>query len=94
MELNIDTQKIRETKKNIEQNINQLESLYEEMFDRLYKMPNTSSEWVGPSAIKYVNALKNEEKEYKLFILDLKSFSNYLENVADEYESLANTIRR
>lgn len=94
MDLNIDTHKIRETNSNIKVNISKIESLYREMFERLSNMPLKTGEWVGKSAINYVNALKNEEKEFLNYIEDLQSYSRYLDNVADDYELLARNIRR
>ena len=94
LELYVDTQKMKNCSSEIYDNINSLKKIYDEMFERIQKMPYKTREWIGPAAENYVIAIGREKTEFYAYLNDLKEYAEFLNDAANDYENMASKIRR
>ena len=77
----VDTSKIRECKANLDSYIENLNSIYDSLFENLESITKNNV-WVGDVAERYVNSVIRDKKEFYNYISDLREYSKYLDNVA------------
>lgn len=85
MKINIDTEKMRESAKDIMSLANELTVVLDDMFDKLSSVSKRNV-WVGESAEEYSNRVNIEKKDYINFSKVLYQYGKVLNDTANEYD--------
>ena len=93
-EVHIDTGIISEVDNDIIKVINGIETLLEEVFKLIEKMPTETGEWKGISAEKFVTLANADSKNYYLLKDNLSDLSAFLGKYCLEMNSVMNEVMR
>lgn len=85
MKIEIDTEKMRESAKDIMSLANELTVVLDDMFDKLSSVSKRSV-WIGDSAEEYSNRVNIEKKDYINFSKVLYQYGKVLNDTANEYD--------
>lgn len=85
MKIEIDTEKMRESAKDIMSLANELTVVLDDMFDKLSSVSQRSV-WIGDSAEEYSNRVNIEKNDYINFSKILYQYGKVLNDTANEYD--------
>lgn len=74
--------------------VEELKLTYNGLFERLSKVPETTREWVGPTATNYFETVSKEKKIYMEYANELYKYGKFLIDISREHDKLTNEIRR
>lgn len=84
--MNVDTIKIREAGAELISLSNELNSNINDLFERLVKIPTSSFEWVGASALEFSRIANVEKIDYINLRKCLYNYGKFLLDVSEEME--------
>ena len=84
--INIDTNKLKKSGNDIIKLSQDLQELYNSMYDRINNMPTVTGEWLGNSAIEYAKNAMKEKIEVVDFKNQLYTFGDIMVKCANHYE--------
>ena len=94
MNLNIDTQKMRECGNDLLMLTIELNTLFTELFERLEKISDVSGEWVGLSANQFISQVKVDKVQYFNLNNSIAKEAKLLINASDELDAYISKLKR
>ena len=86
----IDTNKLRNNGNQIKRLANELNTILDTMFNRIEKMPTSTKEWTGNSALKFANIAKRDKAQYYELKREIEKYGTFL---CDSASKLENRVR-
>ncbi len=90
IDLNINTNKLRECGQDIIQLEKEYVQLINELFNRIEQVPTVTEEWLGVSSLRYSKQVGTEKEPYLLYGQELKRIGDFLVQLADDTETIVN----
>lgn len=87
-EIKVDTLKLKECGKDIMNLSTELNEVLLSLYDRLNKMPVSTGEWTGNSAVEYVQKLNIEKKYYLGLKNNIYKYGKLLYDTAYQIEKI------
>ena len=94
MNLNIDTQKMRECGNDLLILTIELNTLFTELFERLEKISDVSGEWVGLSANQFISQVKVDKVQYFNLNNSIAKEAKLLIKASDELDTYISKLKR
>lgn len=94
MNLNIDTQKMRECGNDLLMLTIELNTLFTELFERLEKISDVSGEWVGLSANQFISQVKIDKVQYFNLNNSIAKEAKLLIKASDELDTYISKLKR
>lgn len=94
MNLNIDTQKMRECGNDLLMLTIELNTLFTELFERLEKISDVSGEWVGLSANQFISQVKIDKVQYFNLNNSIVKEAKLLIKASDELDTYISKLKR
>lgn len=91
--IEIDTKELNEQGLEIQKSVKLFNDKLNELFLRVESVPDVTREWVGSSAIKYVNLAKVDKIKYYKLKDDLDIYGKFLCEVSESAETCINRVR-
>ncbi len=92
-EIRVDTTKMRESGQDIMDLALELESEFNNLFERIAKMPTTTFEWTGAAANAFAKNAQAEKVQYMQLKDTLYNYGKYLNSCAELLEKDINVMR-
>ena len=89
---NIDTEKLMMLSDDIAILTNEIEALFNENYNSIHALIN-NEKWVGYTALNYNNYISNEEKDFLIFLNQLKSLNGCISNYTHEANKILMEVK-
>ncbi len=93
-EIHIETEQIQEISNDIVKQLEEVNKLFDEMFEQIEKIADTDHEWRGISATKFINNTKIDKQNYYLFKNNINDFAVFLTHYSTEMKNVMNRAMR
>lgn len=89
MEIDVNTEKLNEYLKLLNEYIKKYEENFEDLF---YEIEKVNSYWVGTDKDNFINLMNNEELNYELLITKLKKIEAFFSYSVNKYEGFFTNV--